>query len=354
MKKIAIIISGNYFKGSISIYENYLSDDTYDIIVWNRRGIIESGVISFNNNASENHGYFWRLIQYFKYRNFVLKQIKLGGYDRIIVSTIALGIMLYPFLKKNYKGKYILDIRDYSIMALLKKRTFKHLISDSAFVGISSKGFLSWLPIYEKYFYTSNFPFKTVKDIKLLRENSLFDPFSNPIKIYTIGSLRDLQPNLDLIKPLSNNTNFFLKFIGSGPVEYKIKEYVTNNKVLNIAFHGYYKKEDELELISDASFLNLLTVMDINGRSLITNRFYLSVLLGIPMIVFNDTYQGMLVKKYSLGCAVRKEKLFIDELYNYMNKFDRFEFDQGRKAYINDFYFENERFKKVFIDFSNL
>lgn len=332
--KIAFVISGNYFKAHIWFYI-YLFDKyniEYDIISWNRLKIEEPNCIQFN--CSEGESYLSRLFSYLRYRKFVLDLLKQGKYDKVFVSTIAIGLLIYPYLKKVYFKRYIIDIRDNSITASIMKTTFKNLIKNSFLTAISSNGYLKWLPPSENYFIAHNYPFTINTDIELIEEINKFEPKSLFFNIVTIGSLRDYNENRFLIESFKNSNYVNLKFIGSGPAESALKEYVKNNNINNVYFHGFYDKYEELDLLQDASFINILVGNDSNSKTLITNRFYLSVILGTPMIVNDDTHQGYLCKKHSLGCDVNTNKPLLNQLQAYLESFDSQKYDKGRKEFI--------------------
>lgn len=334
--KVAIIVSGNYFKAHIWFYTFLFDklDIEYDIISWNRLNIYEPNVIQYNLKQGEGHGYFGRLYSYIRYRKFIINQLREVKYDKVFIFTIAIGVLLYPYLRKIYKKKYIFDIRDNSIITSILKTSFEKLINDSFFTVISSRGYLEWLPKAKKYYFAHNFPFSISREVKLIEEKEYFNPLSPKQTIVTIGTLRDYKENLYLIQSLENSKGFRVKFVGSGPAEKPLIEYVKSNTIDNVEFYGYYTKEKELELINDATFLNGLTGNDINSKTLTTNRFYLSVMLGIPMIVYGDTYQGSLSREYSLGCNINRNKPLKEQILQYQKSFDRDKYNTGRKKFI--------------------
>jgi len=334
--KVALIVSGNYFKAHIWFY-TFLFDKLkidYDIISWNRLNIEEPNVIQYNLNQGEGRGYIGRLLSYLKYRKFVINQLQDVKYDKVFIFTIALGVLMYSYLRKSFKKRYVFDIRDNSIVSTLFKTSFNRLIKDSFFTVISSRGYLKWLPQSEKYYYAHNFPFSISRNIRLINENACFNPISFEQTILTIGTLRDYNENKLLIQSFENIKGFSLKFAGSGPAEKPLIEYVSNNLIHNVEFYGLYKKEEEIELINGASLMNILTGDDINSRTLTTNRFYLSVIIGIPMIVYNDTYQGLLCQEYSLGCVVKRNRPLLEQIQYYQKSFDESKYNIGRKEFI--------------------
>jgi len=158
--KIAIVISSNTFKSHLSYYFDFLDIQKiqYEIICWNRRMMDESGNMSYNVSQAESKGYFTRFYSYIGYKKFVIDCLDKNKYDRIIISTIAIAVLLYPYLNKHYRRKYLFDIRDYSLILKFTPFILKKIINDSSATIISSAGFLHWLPKSKKYFITHNSP----------------------------------------------------------------------------------------------------------------------------------------------------------------------------------------------------
>lgn len=337
--KVALVLSGNLIKAPYILFYTQFLDRLgieYDIISWNRLGIDEKNIIQFNCNAGESAGYFGRLRAYLGYRKFVINQLKKIQYDKVFVYTIALSILLYSFLFNNFNNRFVFDIRDYSILASLRKSIFRKLISASNFTVISSPGYLKWLPDNNKYYIAHNFPFTIMNNVGLLNENSKFDSKNINYTVITIGTLRDFDANRRVIDGFSNSTKFRLKFIGSGSEEKKLINYVETKSINNVMFYGLYNKKDELDLIKDAGLINNVTNNDINSKTLMTNRFYLSVVLGIPMIVKNNTYQGFLCEKYNLGCIVNFDNSLSNQVVNYLDSYDSFKYEKGRNEFITE------------------
>ncbi|MDA8769647.1 hypothetical protein N9M75_02195, partial [Schleiferiaceae bacterium] len=145
--KIAIIISGNAFKAPyISYYERIFKEQKieYDLICWNRKLINERGTISFNVKQSEDKGLIYRFISYVRYRNFVVESLTRNNYEKVVVSTVAIGVLLYPYLLKNYKRNFVLDIRDFSVIIRFMPGYFRNLVDNSASTVISSGGYSAW------------------------------------------------------------------------------------------------------------------------------------------------------------------------------------------------------------------
>jgi hypothetical protein len=335
--KIAIIISSNTFKSHLNYYFNFLDQHNieYDVICWNRRMIDEPGAYAYNFSQDESKGYFYRFYSYLGYKKFVIDCLKRNCYDRIIISTIAIAILLYPYLKKHYRNKYLFDIRDYSLILYFTWFILNKVIDNSSATVISSPGFKNWLPKSSKYYIAHNFPFEQTNGIvKFITEEQRFSQNSELFEIATIGSLRDFEANKVIIDAFQGGNEFKLNFIGTGPAYDSIKNHVMRNDISNTFFYGFYHKEDEFELLETSDIINNFTNTDLNSRTLLTNRFYLSVVLGIPMIVRFGTYQAELCERYNLGCVLDPHKDIKDQFINFTTTFKYNEYMKGCKDFL--------------------
>jgi hypothetical protein len=313
--------------------------------------IDEHGNLSFNVRQNEGKGYFFRFYSYLRYKKFVIGCLNRNNYDKIIISTIAIAILLYPYLKKYYRNKYIFDIRDYSIILNFTWFILKNLIDNSASTVISSKGFTHWLPKISNYNIAHNFPFELTKgNVKLLSKEH-FNQNRESLEITTIGSLRDFEANKLIIDSFKNSNQFKIKFIGTGPAYNPLKNYVLENKISNASFYGFYQKKDEVDLLKNSDYINNYTNIDLNSRTLMTNRFYLSVVLEIPMIVRFGTYQAKLCESYNLGCVIKPGLSIKEQLLMYIKSYDKEVFNSGRLGFLTEIQKDTERLNNMLKEF---
>ena len=173
------------------------------------------------------------------------------------------------------------------------------------------------------------------KSLLKLEESCDFN-FESPIRILTIGLIRDFASNSEIVHDLANKTSFEFSFIGEGPDTALLKEYVKKNHIENVVFYGRYKKQDEPGIVKKYNLINNYMPNNVLSNSLISNRFYLSVLYGKPMIVRRGSFQALLVDKYNLGVVVDSKDSMEWSIRSYCENFNRSVFDSGRRCLLEE------------------
>ena len=293
---IGLIVPNNIEKSPyVKYYMNVLEENhiNYELIEWCREN---------KNNNSKNIIYCSKiilenkLIKLYLYLGFIkfCKKKIYKRYTKLIIFTAQLGILLENFLNKNYKNRYIVDIRDYNFLINYRKKSFYNLLKNSYLNVISSPGFLKWLPKEFDYLVCHNIDDQLLNNVKksktILKKEKLK-------KILTIGMIRDLNQQKEFIKKYSNN--YILEYRGIGKEIEILKREYSNLK--NLKFYGRYNKEKELHYYINSDLINLIVGNDINSKTLIANRFYNALITDKIMIGSKDSYMGNLITKYKLG-----------------------------------------------------
>jgi hypothetical protein len=346
--KVALILASNtsyapYMYHYIKMLKEQNID--YDIIIWNKDNVFEEHCISYNMSADLNKSRLFRIKNYFGYSKFVQDVLKNGEYKKVIVFTIFLGILLYPYLKKKFQKLYFFDIRDYSPILIFLPWIVSLVINNSYNTTISSPGFLKWLPKSNKYLLSHNYRFNNAhinnKNVNLGLKNT----------ILTIGYLRDFEMNKSLIQSFQNNDKFLLKFVGNGLAYQPLVDFVRKSNITNVVFTGAYEKKNEFDYLNGVRLMNILLSDDINSNTLMTNRFYLAVSNGIPVIVNNNSTQGEYVNKYNLGININNKEVISKTVKTYLDNFDNEEFLKGSADFIIDICLDQEKFEMSFKKF---
>lgn len=341
MKKIAIIVPANIFRAPyINYYVNILEkeDVNFDIISWDKEGIKEDG-LQFKTKMSNEDNPLKKFYYYYKFKKFVERKLILKNYDYVIVHTLQLNIFLQKFLYKKYKGKYIVDIRDYSIFNIFKRK-LKKILKNSRQNFISSEGFKKWLPKNINYTLSHNTDLQNIQIVEtkdFIEEKLIFS---------TIGSLRDKKLTLDIIKSLKNSTKIELNFFGDGPISNELKKIKSNN----FKYYGKYTKNQEQEFYKKSNLINILLPKDnINSRTLMPNRFYNALLFGKLIVATEGTYLGDIIKEYNLGIVIELDNIYNLENYIFdeLKKLDLQKYNLGKNKIINKIKEDQNKFEKI-------
>ena len=345
MEKIALVVPNNLWVCPyVSNYSRILdkAEAEYEIISWNRANKEERG-IQYNRQET-TRSLFGVLGSYFKFAGFVKKTLLAGEYDKVVVFSPQLAIFLGGFLKKHYRGRYIVDYRDLSIeQKPLFGYLFKSALRNSYANVISSPGFKNYLPAGIDYVVCHNFNEEIVN--KALQDKA--EPYTGKnIRVLTIGALRK-DMNIEVIDALGNVDGVELSFVGKGVSSDYLEGYVKEKGYDNISFTGYYRKEDEADIIMSNTFINIVYPLIPSHISALSNRFYNSLIYKRPMIVTKGTIQGDYAEKYSVGLVIETCDRLAEDVHKYLEGFDYEMYCEECDKLLKVFIADNQRFEKV-------
>lgn len=255
-----------------------------------------------------------KVIPMLKYRNIVKNIIRENSYDKIIVLSTLPAVLLKDVLLKDYKNKYILDIRDYTYEKyLFYKCIVMKLIDSSYFTGISSKGFLRFLDSNDRLIYTHNITNEDaeVEDYKVLKLNE-------KVNIGFVGGVRYFKENSTLISKLDPNI-FELYYIGYRHADCDLEKYCSENAISNVHFRGKFNNEEKPMIYKDIDIINsLYGDFSLEVTTAIPNRLYDALLYKKPILVSKGTYLADVVVNKGIGLAV---DIFNDDINNILIKY---------------------------------
>ena len=322
-----------YLRYYLNVFDKNNVD--YDVCIWNRSNDIikDKNYFVFNSKNTNNKNPLFKVKAFGDYRKFIIKILKDRQYDRIVVFTIQLAIYLSKVLLQQYKGKYIVDIRDYSKILKIpfSYNILRKTLRNSALNCISSPGFRQWLPEEADYIVSHNVDFNILK----CHANAC-GQFAKPLRILTIGSIRDEVSNEFILSQLGNNHDYELKFAGDGPAVPYLKDYSESHRLQNVLFTGRYKKPDENNIVKECDLINILLPRNEVSDFLMSNRFYLSVIYRKPMIVNERCYQAKIVNRYGLGVVINPSDNIPKQIEAYLKKFNYTLYNDGCEAFIQE------------------
>ena len=348
--KIALVCPSNIlFMPYIGNYEFVLKNKKvdYEIINWDRFGIE-----NMNKNVYKDSkiGHRRGLLDYYRYSKFIKSKLKTTKYDKLIIFGIQLAFFLQDILAENFRGKYIIDIRDYN--RIIKYFNIEKTIEHSNFTVLSSPGYKEWLPERNNYVINHNTQLNSIENLSKSNRNI---KSKEMISINYIGSIRDYKVNVDFINSLKNNGSINLKYHGAGAINKDIESYLEFNSIKNVVFTGRYMKEEEQNLYINADIVNILIPTDtINSKTLLPNRLYNAAIYGKPVIALKGTYLAKIVDENHLGLVLSSFDNVEEAIMSYINSLNFDNYDRNRRAFLEKILEENNLFKIRLTEFVSM
>ena len=352
--KVALILPGSiWYAPYVRIYTRILDKECvdYSIISWNREGDDMPEGFQYNVPCAKGHGSAgWKA--YLGYIRFIKKTIKEHGFEKIIVFGPQMTCMLSTYLLSHFRGRYMIDYRDLSIEQKMGfKQLFAVMLKYSKVNVISSPGFKRCLPKMD-YYLSHNFDEEAVKVAINNNEDESFN-ISKGIEVLTIGAIRDLSSNMEVVKSLANKGNVTVSFVGKGKAADVISEYCNKEGIKNVTFTGFYQKHEEAGYVQNATFMNIFYPRRITHDTALSNRFYNSLIYKKPMIVTSHTTQGNYVEENHLGVALDNCKNLYDQLVSFIKDVDYKGYAERCNSLLREFLKDQVAFEKAVIGFVN-
>ena len=292
----------------------------YDIVYWDRKDIIE-GCGATNHYAMKyflkvNASQFEKLKGYLKFRRYAVRVLKNEKYDGVILLSGNVAVLLKKILKKKYKKKYIVDIRDYYKES--QKWYFnaeKDVLDSSGMAVISSKAFTKFLPCH-KYYVVHNSHNITTSQINEFRAKRKKKK-GEPVVISCIGGMRFFEQYKKILTYFANDDRFLVAFIGYG--SNFLKKFCKEEMINNVYIHDGFPPEKTLDF-----YYNTDIVMNLYGNNTplldyaLSNKLYYAAQLGLPILVCPNTYMEEVAVGNGFGFSLDLEDTTMrDKLYDY-------------------------------------
>lgn len=323
-------------------------DEPYDIIYWakdssnNECGAENS--FKYSGKVPVEGGKLSKIKHYFLLMNFAKKIIKQNKYEILIVYPTQMAWLLRSLLRGKYKGKYLLDIRDYAgENNLIIGRLTAEAVKNSGLCTITSPAYSNYLPKGCDYVVSHNLQEINAELIKSYRTRE-FDK-NKPIVLSFIGTIRFLAQQKKIISIFGNDSRFIVKYIGRGSEA--LKEFCEAGNYKNIELVGQFDR-------SELGNFYMGTDMAINAYGnedpalvyALSNKLYSAALMGMPVLASPNTYTAEIVEKYNFGYAIDlDDPNCADELFNYFQGLDRDKLIAGCDAFMSKVYGEEQQYK---------
>lgn len=305
--KICIVTSRNIFDSPcIEKYKKLIKQD-FDILYWDHVGIDEEcgakNYFKFEGKMGVGASPVKKIIQYVKYIKFLRSFIKKSNYEKLIVYPNQVAWFLNGFLKKKYKGRYLLDIRDHVWSdKKIPGKLMADAVNNSGLCSLTSPAFAKYLPEHE-YIISHNIQ---PIDADLINNYRMRDFNHSPIVISFIGTIRFISEQKRVIDAFANDSRFVLKFIGRGSEQ--LKSYCEEKGINNVVLVGQFPREKLGEYYMDADFaMNIYGNKQITLQLALSNKLYSAAMMGMPILCSPNTYMAQISEEYGFGLSVDLE-----------------------------------------------
>ncbi len=310
----------------------------YEILFLNRSGEKEpyEGTlheIEWNDRAH-------KIFNFIKFRADTIGWLKKNKYDFIIVLTTIPAVLLSGYLSRHYKGRYLVDIRDYTyenvrfFYALEKKA-----IDNAAMNVISSPGFKKFLPKAE-YVMCHN-----VAEQYRDKECRRFVPLADPcITVGYVGSISYKAQCMKFIHLVEQAPRFRFHLYGNETGDNAITDYIAAHPNDRIHAFGPYKPAEKENIMSR---VDILFNAYGNGRALLnyalSNKLYDAFHMGLPLLTSPGTSMSEESGEYSYDLDM-DDPASMDGLYKWYHQIDPDAFAEYSAAYLRKVFCEQDTF----------
>lgn len=309
--RVGIIAANNIrFSPYISFYTDILNKNriAYELIYPERNGLEEvfegiAHTIPWNRKLPV-------FLNYALYANAVVKVVQQYQYDALIVLTSVNAAYLALWLKKNYSGRYIVDIRDYSHENIPPYFFLESVaVRNSGMNVISSAKFTEFLPRAD-YSVCHN-----VNQDEAVHSKYSFHKGGSPIRIGYVGALSYVEQCKRLMNLVAADERFTLDFYGSSLHEPTLKAYAQELCCKRIRFYGAYSPNEKSAIIQNVDILfnaygNGIPLLD----CALSNKLYDAFIHKKPILTCPNTYMtemgGLLAFPIDLATAKTLEELY--------------------------------------------
>lgn len=271
-----------------------------------------------------------KIKSFWKFRQYAIRLMRKEKFDFVFVLTSLPGVLLYDYLQRHYRGKYIFDYRDSTYEKIgLFQRMIHGLVRGSKATFVSSDAFRVFLPEDARdKTYTSH---NILWDSLAHREDDIQKKVvSNKIRIAFWGFVRELEINQLLIQKFSEDERFELHFYGREErIALKLKDYVTQQKIRNVFFHGEYRPEDRYKFIRDTDIIHNI-YCNPNMMLAMANKYYDGAIFKLPQLCIKNSYMAQQGEKAGIAKGVDPfDPDFLEDVYSYYSSIDRNTFNKA-------------------------
>lgn len=322
----------------LKLYENILQEAglEYEVLYYNRdKALNETNdqkyiPIPWFGKGTVAAPKYEKLLNFVCYRSYLLKLLRSKKYDRLIILTTFPAVLISGYLKRVYKNRYIVDIRDYTQESFRPYFEMEAVaLKNSALNVISSSGFVKFLPKASFVRCHNMTPNVTGEDCKPLAKAK-----DRPIVISYIGSIMYEKQCKQLMDLVYGDERFEFHFYGNEANGNGVSEYAKQLNSQRIVMHGPFlpHQKEEIYGASDLVF-NCYGNDSTLVKYAISNKFYDAPLYGKPVLVSPDT--AMAEESENYACALDLDRLTdLNDLFQWYQDLDENAYNAFAKTVI--------------------
>ena len=325
MARICIVTTRNIFDSPCIAKYRELLEEPFDILYFDRCGIEEDcGANLYHKYTAKlqaNAGKVQKLFAYigfWLYANRILRKYK---YEKIIVFPTQAGWLIQHKLCHRYKGKYILDIRDYAgenrrLISFMTNR----IVNSAGLCSITSPAYKVFLP--KRNYVISHNVQPIDEDLIQQYRTRIRDPKA-PITLSFIGSVRFIEQQKRLITLFKNDERYHLKFIGRGSEQ--LADFCDKDAIKNVTLIGRFEPSQLSVFYMETDLaINIYGNNDPYLDYALSNKLYSAAIMGMPILVSPKTYMAEISEKYGFGYSINlADASAPDQLFAFFCNVDR-------------------------------
>lgn len=259
-----------------------------------------------------------------KMANFVFyaidarKLLSKKKYDFVIVLTSFPAVLLANYLRNNYKGRYLVDIRDYTQEKFkpyfeLESKAF----SNAAMCVISSPGFVNFLP--KKQYYNCH---NIDANAAAIERPRFSKACGRKIIISYIGSISYETQCKQLIDLVVQDERFEFHLYGNEANGTEVSEYVLEKNCPRVKMMGPFMPKDKPEIYKNSDLIfNCYGNDRLLVKYAISNKYYDGAIYRKPLLVSPNTSMAELSEDCAFALDLGSSR-GLEELYKWYENLD--------------------------------
>lgn len=341
---------------SIAQYGQYfdLHGIPYDIICTDPYGDDEKGTADrlYKVRTYGNPSVIQKISGYVRFISYAKKVMRENHYDLIVLRNEITTILFTNFLRKYYKGKYIVSVKDlFNENAKLKNeklltKQLNKAVADSYLTTVSSPAFCQYFEDSGKSLLVHNISPAVIPQKHMLSKE---DVKKEPIIILYCGHISYPQIACKMIDRFKNDSRFFMRIVGNGSEP--VKAYADKTECKNIEVLGGFKSSETIDILNTGHIIYNVYGNDFRcEQTALSNKLYYSVCMHMPILVSPKTYMAEITGKLGVGFEIDFDspENICDNLHDWYVNFDQEKVDQKCEDYkIEALSSHKELFKKM-------